>query len=103
MKRAMLPLSALRAFDAAARHQSFKEAAEELSVTPAAISQQVRHLEAVIGRQLFYRSNRQLTLTPWATACMGEVEKAFEMLEHSVGLMNGTEPLHEAEVYRLSA
>lgn len=103
MKRAMLPLSALRAFDAAARHQSFKDAAEELAVTPAAISQQVRHLEAVIGRQLFFRSNRQLTLTPWAKATMGEVERAFELLEDSVALMKGEEPLPEAQVYRLSA
>ena len=103
MKRAMLPLSALRAFDAAARHQSFKDAAEELAVTPAAISQQVRHLEAVIGRQLFFRSNRQLTLTPWAEASMDEVAKAFEILERSVRLMNGEEELPEATVYRLSA
>lgn len=103
MKRAMLPLSALRAFDAAAKHQSFKDAAEELAVTPAAISQQVRHLEAVLGRQLFYRSNRSLTLTPWAEASMAEVAKGFEALERSVRLMKGEEKLQDAIIYRLSA
>ena len=57
----------------------------------------------MIGRQLFYRSNRQLTLTPWAEATMGEVEKAFEILEGSVRLMKGEDELPEATIYRLSA
>ena len=53
MKRSLLPLNALRAFDAAARHMSFKQAADDLSVTPAAISQQIRSLEDFLGVELF--------------------------------------------------
>ena len=57
------PLNALRAFEAAARHLSMKEAAAELSVTPGAVSQLVRGLEARLGTQLFRRGNRTLVLT----------------------------------------
>lgn len=102
MKRAMLPLGALRAFDAASRHQSFKDAADELAVTPAAISQQVRHLEAVLGQQLFYRSNRSLTLTPWAKASMTDIQNGFEAFERAVEIMTDA-GLPEAAIYRLSA
>lgn len=58
-----LPLNAMRAFEAAARRESFKGAADELSVTPAAISHQVSSLEEYLGVNLFVRSNRQLRLT----------------------------------------
>jgi LysR family glycine cleavage system transcriptional activator len=63
MTTSSLPLKALNAFEVAARHESFKKAAEELNVTPAAISQQIRMLEDLMGVQLFYRKNRGLTLT----------------------------------------
>ena len=49
MKRANLPLNALRVFDAAERHLSFARAADELAVTPAAVGQQIRALEDVLG------------------------------------------------------
>ena len=58
-----LPLGALRAFDAAARHGSFKAAALELSVTPAAVSHQIKGLEKRLGTTLFDRLNRGLRLT----------------------------------------
>ena len=51
-----LPLNALRAFAIAARHESFKHAAEQLSVTPGAVSRQVKRLEAELGCTLFERS-----------------------------------------------
>jgi LysR family transcriptional regulator, glycine cleavage system transcriptional activator len=57
------PLVELRAFDAAARHLSFKKAAVELGVTPTAISHQIRLLERYCGRALFRRRPRPLTLT----------------------------------------
>ena len=57
------PLIELRAFDAAARHLSFKKAASELGVTPTAISHQIRQLERYCGRALFRRRPRPLTLT----------------------------------------
>jgi len=63
MVRHLPPLSALRAFEAAARHGSFRQAALELAVTPAAVSHQIRGLEAHIGLALFERRTRQVALT----------------------------------------
>ena len=63
MARALPPLNAIRAFEAAARRLSFSRAADELHVTPAAISQQVKHLEEWLQIPLFLRRNRNLTLT----------------------------------------
>lgn len=57
------PLAALRAFEAAARHQSFKQAASELGVTPTAVSHQIRLLEETLGVRLFDRKPRQVVLT----------------------------------------
>src|SRR6266567_5512402 len=57
------PLIELRAFDAAARHLSFKKGAAELGVTPTAISHQIRLLERYCGRALFRRRPRPLSLT----------------------------------------
>lgn len=62
--RRLPPLGALRAFEAAARHLSFKAAADELAVTPTAISHQLRLLEDHIGQRLFVRQIRKVTLTP---------------------------------------
>lgn len=61
--RKLPPLATLRAFEAAARHQSFKRAAAELGVTPTAISHQIRLLEDVCGQELFRRRPRPLALT----------------------------------------
>jgi LysR family transcriptional regulator, glycine cleavage system transcriptional activator len=63
MGRSLPPLLALRAFEAAARHGSFARAAEELSVTPAAVSQQVRYLEERLDVRLFTRHPRGIQLT----------------------------------------
>jgi LysR family glycine cleavage system transcriptional activator len=57
------PLTALRAFDAAARHMSFAKAADELAVTPAALSFQIKSLEEHFGAPLFHRFNRAVELT----------------------------------------
>ena len=57
------PLTALRAFEAAARHMSFQRAAEELNVTPAALSYQIKALEADLGQPVFRRLNRAVELT----------------------------------------
>lgn len=61
--RRLPPLSQLRAFEAAARHRSFKLAAEELAVTAAAVSHQIRQLEAWLGLALFERHTRRVELT----------------------------------------
>ncbi|MUO81273.1 LysR family transcriptional regulator [Agrobacterium vitis] len=88
MSRSRLPpLSSLRAFEAAARRASFKAAAEELSVTPTAISHQIKQLEAHMGLRVLDRSPRAVTLTPQgktlyeATASgFGEIERAVTRL-----------------------
>lgn len=87
MKRALLPLNALRAFDAAARHLSFKKASEELSVTPAAVSQQVRSLEEYLGVQLFRRVNRSLYLTPVAENSLSALQDGFKGFEAAVAAL----------------
>ena len=63
MSRKLPPLNAVRAFEAAARHLSFLNAAEELAVTPGAVSQQVRALEEWLGVPLFKRLPRGVLLT----------------------------------------
>lgn len=63
MKERLPPLTALRAFEAAARHMSFAKAAEELNVTPAALSYQIKALEADLGTPVFRRLNRAVELT----------------------------------------
>lgn len=71
------PLNALRAFEAAARHLSFKLAAQELHVTAGAVSQQVKLLEERLGLRLFDRLHRQLILTPAGRAYLPALRAAF--------------------------
>ncbi|MFK4507261.1 regulatory helix-turn-helix LysR family protein [Bradyrhizobium daqingense] len=71
------PLNALRAFEAAARHLSFKLAAHELHVTPAAVGQQVKALEARLGVRLFDRLHKQLILTPAGQAYLPGISEGF--------------------------
>ncbi|GHF17151.1 LysR family transcriptional regulator [Kordiimonas sediminis] len=87
MKRSLLPLNALRAFDAAARHMSFKKAADDLSVTPAAISQQIRSLEDILGVELFRRTNRSLILTEAAQLSLAALKEGFEKMEEAVDIL----------------
>ncbi|KIN70744.1 HTH-type transcriptional regulator, LysR family [Sulfitobacter noctilucae] len=74
------PLTALRAFDAAARHMSFAKAAEELNVTPAALSFQMKSLEDHLGASLFNRLNRAVELTDAGRALAPDAKEAFELL-----------------------
>jgi LysR family glycine cleavage system transcriptional activator len=74
------PLNALRAFEAAARHLSFKLAAHELHVTPGAISQQVKTLEQRLGVGLFERLHKQLILTPAGQEFLPEVRAGFRRI-----------------------
>jgi LysR family glycine cleavage system transcriptional activator len=78
---ARLPsLNGLRAFEAAARHLSFTQAASELNVTQTAISHQIRRLEEELGIRLFIRKNRALALTPKARDYLPGVRAAFNDL-----------------------
>jgi LysR family glycine cleavage system transcriptional activator len=78
------PLNGLRAFEAAARHLSFKRAADELGVTPGAVSQQVRALERVLGVALFRRLPRGLLLTKKGEIFLPSVSAAFRMVADAV-------------------
>lgn len=78
------PLGALRAFEAASRHLSFKLAAAELHVTPAAISLQIKALEDYLGVALFRRLTRALELTPQALAMLPKLREGFECLAAAV-------------------
>ncbi|MFM0348543.1 transcriptional regulator GcvA [Paraburkholderia sp. RL17-347-BIC-D] len=83
MKRTLPPLNALRAFEAAGRLGSFKEAASELHVTHGAVSQHVRALEEWLGATLFERHNRRVALTPAAKAYLAEIGPLFEQLSQA--------------------
>ncbi len=72
------PLNALRAFEAAARHLSFKLAGEELSVTPTAISHQIRSLEESLGFPLFHRLTRAIELTAKGRAMLPKVREGLD-------------------------
>ncbi|HZZ10868.1 MAG TPA: transcriptional regulator GcvA [Paraburkholderia sp.] len=74
------PLNALRAFEAAGRLGSFKQAAAELHVTQGAVSQHVRLLEAWLGASLFERHNRRVVLTPAAHTYLAAIGPLFEQL-----------------------
>ncbi|MFC4724972.1 LysR substrate-binding domain-containing protein [Glycocaulis abyssi] len=84
---ALPPLNALRAFEAAARRGSFAAAAGELNVTPAAIGQQVRQLEALIGSALFEREGRTLRLTERGGAALDRLSRAFELMGEASAAM----------------
>ncbi len=87
MKRTHLPLNALRVFDAAARHLSFTKAADELAVTPAAVGQQIRALEDVLGVVLFRRMTRNLELTPEAERALPALRAGFLQFEECVRIL----------------
>jgi LysR family glycine cleavage system transcriptional activator len=80
MARFLPPLNALKAFEAAARHVSFTVAAEELSVSHAAVSRHIRELEAWLGVKLFVRTGRGVELTERGKAYIVEVTRGFDCL-----------------------
>lgn len=89
MKRALPPLLALRAFEAAARRLSFTHAALELNVTQSAISRQVRALEEHLQRKLFIRLTRKIELTEEGQSFYEAIRKAFEQIEEASAIAIG--------------
>jgi len=87
------PLNSLRAFEAAARHLSFKRAADELGVTPGAVSQQVKSLEVSVGVKLFRRLPRGLLLTGAGESYLPAISRAFhassEATDHVAPALKG--------------
>lgn len=92
MARHLPPLNGLRAFEAAARHLSFAKAAEELNVTPAAVSQQVKALEAFYGVTLFRRMTRALVLTDIGQAALPALRDGFDKLAEGASRMSTNQP-----------
>ena len=83
------PLNWLRAFEAAARHLSFTQAAAELHVTQSAVSQHVRSLEAFLGRELFIRRTRALHLTEAGASYLPTIREAFGLLASGTRAFRG--------------
>lgn len=83
------PLNALRVFESAARHLSFKEAAAELHITQAAVSHQIKSLEEYLGIELFRREGRGVQLTEAARASLPRLREGFDALAAAV------ETIHE--------
>lgn len=80
MKRRLPALNALRAFEAAARHENFTKAAQELSVTQGAVSHQVKALELDLGVRLFQREHQRLLITNAGRTYLDTVRDAFDRL-----------------------
>lgn len=93
------PLNALRAFEATARHLSVTAAADELGVTPAAVSQQIRTLEQQLGVKLFHRHQRSLTLTPAGQAGLERLSQGFARLGEAVARMRDQRQLGQLTVW----
>ena len=95
-KRRLPPLNALRAFEAVARRLSMTKAAEELNVTPAAVSRQVKTLEDYLGVDLFRRANKALFLTDAGQACVPALTRGFDLLAAAIrdlGVFDARRPL----------
>lgn len=86
--RRLPPLTAIRAFDAVARHASFKQAAEEIGVTPTAISHQIRVLETALGQRLFTRSARDVSLTSAGKILFRASGNIFATLREAVEIID---------------
>ena len=99
MQTRLPPLNSLRAFETSARHRSFTRAAEELNVTPAAISHQIKGLEEVLGAPLFRRAKGTLMLTDEGQRLLPGVRKGFAAFAEAMenfALYHQTGPLNVA-------
>ena len=82
--RRLPPLNSLRVFVVAAKHANFTLAAQELHVTPGAVSQQIKQLEGYLGRTLFRRTSQALVLTDEGRACLPGLIEAFALMQQSI-------------------
>lgn len=96
------PLNGLQIFEVASRHMSFKHAAEELNVTPTAVSHQIRRLEKFLGKRLFLRQNRSLQLTREAQEYLPSVRFAFEELRSATERLRQREDIEKLRVSTLT-
>ena len=100
MPQPLPPLNALRAFEAIARHLSFAKAADELHVTPAALSHQIRALEQQLGLELFHRRTRAIELTEAGELIYPGLRAGFESVRNAIGQLDRT---REGNVLVISA
>ncbi len=91
MKRGRLPLTALRSFEAAGRLENITRAAEELFVSQAAVSRQVRELEAILGQKLFERQHRRIRLTPAGSTLLAVLTDGFDRMEDCLTQLSATD------------
>ncbi len=91
MRNRLPSLTALRAFEAAARRGSFQAAAAELAVTPTAISHQIRELETACGTALFQRRPRPVSLTPAGARLYPVLQASFDAVEAGVAALREAE------------
>lgn len=98
MKRGRLPLTALRSFEAAGRLESFTLAAGELFVSQAAVSRQIRELEDLVGRPLFERRHRGVSLTAEGRSLLSVLTSAFDMVGDSLEALSGRKLTHTLKV-----
>lgn len=96
MSQNLPPLNALRTFEAVARLQSFTKAANELFVTRAAVSHQIKNLEEYLGFQLIIRENRSISLTPAAEAALPKLREGFNNLSDAVHLLSSQQTTNES-------
>lgn len=96
--RRRVPLNAVRAFEAAARHQSLVRAADELCVTPTAVSHQIRLLEDFLQFKLFLRKNSRLELTADSRACLGKLTNALDLIDDALMTLRDPKELRERVV-----
>ena len=89
----MLPLPALRVFEAASRHCSFRRAAAELHLSPSAVSHAVRRLEQSLGATLFERDGRAVRLTAAGDTLMRHVARGFAELQAGMASVGARSPL----------
>jgi len=97
----MPPLNALRAFEAAARHESFAKAADELGVTAAAVSHQVKALEAWLGSALFVRHAQGLHLTEAGRSALPSFSTAFDAMGLAVQELRASAPKPQVSIAAL--
>ena len=86
-----LSLRGLRVFEAAVRYGSFQRAAEDLHLTPSAVSHQIRALEDALGRPLFIRGSRRILPTTEAQAFQAEIREALRVIDHAAQRLTGVE------------
>ncbi|MDX1400594.1 MAG: transcriptional regulator GcvA [Kiloniellales bacterium] len=98
MARKLPPLNAIKAFESAGRHLSFSKAAAELSVTPAAVSHQIKLLEEMLGVRLFYRLTRAIKLTQAAERILPLLTQSFDKMADAVEMLKEAEESGELRV-----